>query len=147
MEREMNSKFMAHVFKLRTCESPEEDVLIYLWELIRLSVLVNQLNFLSVIYMMLNVYILSISANSYQPPKFQSTWLATAHLYHQDKQRGPSSAIPVLSWWEDTHIFQKIRLTVFSVLLHFISSCGNQALMYLNQLRCDPPPSRTQYFK
>lgn len=65
MEREINSKFMAHVFKLRTCESPEENVLIYLLELIRLSVLVNQLNFLSVIYMMLNMYILSISANSY----------------------------------------------------------------------------------
>ena len=65
MEREINSKFMAHVFKLRTCESPEENVLIYLLELIRLSVLVNQLNFLSVIYMMLNVYILSIAANSY----------------------------------------------------------------------------------
>lgn len=65
MEREMNSKFMAHVFKLRTCESPEEKVLIYLLELIRLSALVNQLNFLSVIYMMLNVYSLPISANSY----------------------------------------------------------------------------------
>lgn len=65
MEREINSKFMAHVFKLRTCESPEENVLIYLLELIRLSVLVNQLNFLSVIYMMLNMYILSVSANSY----------------------------------------------------------------------------------
>lgn len=84
-EREINSKFMAHVFKLRTCESPEENVLIYLLELIRLSVLVNQLNFLSVIYMMLNVYILSIAANSYWSPKFQLIWLATLHLYHQDK--------------------------------------------------------------
>lgn len=65
MEREMNSKFMAHVFKLRTCESPEENVLIYLLELIRLSALVNQLNFLSVIYMMLNVYSLPVSANLY----------------------------------------------------------------------------------
>lgn len=119
MEREMNSKFMAYVFKLRTCESPEEDVLIYLWELIRLSVLVNQLNFLSMIYMMSNVYILSISVNSYQSPKFQlidlpqfifttktnSVYLAVPSLFCPDERT------PTFSRKSDSLYFQSCSIS------------------------------------
>ena len=57
MERAMSSRVRGHVFKLRTNGSPEENTLIYLLELISLSVLENQLTFLSVIYMMESGYI------------------------------------------------------------------------------------------
>lgn len=53
----MSSRVRGHVFKLRTSGSPEENILIYLLELISSSVLENQLTtFLSVIYMMESGY-------------------------------------------------------------------------------------------